>query len=237
MQDNSIEAASVVCVHGAGAGGWEWGMWARMLNVRGLGVIAPDLMPAQQGLVATYFADYCEQVVAWCGATPVPPILMGSSLGGLLALSVAADVKPAALVLVNPMPPLGVVGGGVRTWPPIVAWSRTRSLAGTRGSMPDADDAARMHAYRRWRDESGAVLNAAQAGIAIDAPSCPVLVIASGEDRDVPCETSRALAGLLGADFEKIAGASHLGPLLGRSAPVVASRVCDWLQACVSVSS
>jgi pimeloyl-ACP methyl ester carboxylesterase len=124
----------------------------------------------------------------------------------------------------------------VRTWPPIVAWSRTRSLAGTRGSMPDADDAARMYAYRRWRDESGAVLNAAQAGIAIASPACPVLVIASGDDRDVPCETSRALAGLLGADFQKIAGASHVGPLLGRSAAMIASHACDWLRACASVS-
>jgi pimeloyl-ACP methyl ester carboxylesterase len=236
MQDKSIGAATVVCVHGAGAGGWEWGMWARVLNVRGLGVIAPDLMPAARGIAATRFDDYREQVFAWCRATPAPPILVGASLGGLLALSVAAEIEPEALVLVNPMPPLGVAGAGVRTWPPIVAWSRSRSLAGTRGSMPDADDSARMHAYRRWRDESGAVLNEAQAGVPVETPSCPILVVASADDRDVPCETSRALAGLLGADFVKIAHASHVGPLLGRSAPIVAARVCDWLRACPASS-
>lgn len=237
MQDKSIEGPSVVCVHGAGAGGWEWGIWARTLSVRGFGVIAPDLMPAAGGLVATQFGDYREQVVAWCSATAEPPVLVGASLGGLLALSVAAEIRPAALILVNPVPPLGVAGGLVRTWPALVAWSRTRSLAGTRGSIPDADDAARMYAYRRWRDESGAVLNAAQTGIAIDVPACRVLVLASADDRDVPCETSRALAGLLGADFEKIERASHVGPLLGRSAPSVASRVCDWLGIVIPAST
>lgn len=231
MQHKSIDGLHVVCVHGAGAGGWEWGIWARTLNVRGFGVIAPDLMPAAAGVVATQFADYRKQVLAWCSATTAPPVLVGASLGGLLALSVAAEIRPAALILVNPVPPLGVAGGLVRTWPALVAWSRTRSLAGTRGSIPDADDAARMYAYRRWRDESGAVLNAAQRGIAIDVPTCRMLVLASADDRDVPCATTRALAGLLGADFEKIAGASHVGPLLGRSAPTVASRVCDWLAA------
>jgi hypothetical protein len=36
---------------------------------------------------------------------------------------------------------------------------------------------------------------------------------------------------MLGADFECIAGASHVGPLLGHCAARTAARVADWLDA------
>ena len=42
-----------VCVHGAGGAGWEWTIWARVLAVRGWRVVAPDLLPAANGLAAT----------------------------------------------------------------------------------------------------------------------------------------------------------------------------------------
>ncbi|MEO6690338.1 MAG: alpha/beta hydrolase [Dokdonella sp.] len=230
MQDKFIGAGPIVCVHGAGAGGWEWGIWARMFNVHGFDVMAPDLMPVTAGLAATQFADYRAQVVAWCAASPGKSILAGASLGGLLALSAAAEVEPMALVLVNPVPPRGIAGMRTRTWLPVVTWSRDRSLTGTRGAMPDSDDGARMYAYRRWRDESGAVLDAAQTGIDCSVPGCPILVLTSADDKDVPPATSRALATWLGADFELVQQASHVGPLLGRDAPSAAERVCGWLQ-------
>lgn len=236
MQDKPIGAGTVVCVHGAGAGGWEWGLWARLLALHGFDVIAPDLMPVATGLAATRFADYREQVVAWCAASRTAPILMGASLGGLLALTAATEVAATALVLVNPMSPIGSPGAVLR--PEVVPWARQRSLATTRRAMPDADDAARLFAYRRWRDESGAVLDAAQAGIAYQAPACPVLVLASADDADTPAVASRALAHQLGADFELIAQASHVGPLLGRAALRIAERACDWLRvrACLTAA-
>ena len=220
----------IVCVHGAGAGGWEWGIWARVFGARGYPVLAPDLAPGEAGLVATRFQDYRDQALAWCCAVPPPRTLIGASLGGLLALSVAEDAGAAALVLVNPMPPAGIaVPAGQPARAAVIRWRGTRTLAGTRRAMPDADDAARAYAFRRWRDESGAVLDAARAGVGIVAPRCPVLILAGEHDTDIPAETSRALADRLGADFELIARASHVGPLLGRSAARSAERVCDWL--------
>lgn len=240
MQDEGKESddrppsRTIICVHGAGAGGWEWALWARVLRLRGFDVIAPDLMPLAAGLAATRFADYREQVVAWCRATSSAPILLGASLGGLLALAAANDVEPAALVLINPVPPRGIPAARSEAWPAIVPWGSERSLAATRRAMPDADDAARMIAYRHWRDESGAVLNAAQDGIEIEAPACPSLILASANDEDVPATSSHALAVRLGADFELIAGASHVGPLLGRAAPRFAERASEWLLAHVA---
>jgi len=158
-------------------------------------------------------------------------VLIGASLGGLLALAVANEVQASALVLINPLPPAGIVARPLHdAQPPVVPWASARSLASTRRAMPDADDAACLYALRRWRDESGAVLNEAHAGIAIDIPRCPALVLSSELDADVPPAASRALAVRLSADLRSIPQASHVGPLLGRDAADAAARVADWLQ-------
>jgi len=230
MRENGVRATTAVCVHGAGGGGWEWGIWARVLAVRGFAVIAPDLMPAQAGIAATTFEDYRAQVADWCRGAGDGVVLIGASLGGLLALGVAAEVKPAALVLVNALPPAGVLARPLYdARPAVVPWGRERSLVSTRRAMPDADDAARLYAVRRWRDESGAVLNAAREGIAVDVPRCPTLVLAAELDADVPAAAQRSLAVRLAADCRLVPGASHVGPLLGRGAAEVATRTADWL--------
>jgi pimeloyl-ACP methyl ester carboxylesterase len=232
MRENGARTAVVVAVHGAGGGGWEWGVWARALGRRGFEVIAPDLMPGAKGIEKTSFMDYRSQVMDWCGGVRASVVLVGASLGGLLALSAAPLVKPVAIVLVNPLPPAGVLARPLYdVRPPVVPWARERSLAATRRAMPDADDAARLYALRRWRDESGAVLNEARDGIAVDPPRCPVLLLASELDADVPPVAARALAVRFSADFRTVAGASHVGPLLGRSAADSARDVGDWLAA------
>ena len=54
-------------------------------------------------------------------------------------------------------------------------------------------------------------------------------MLASELDADVPPAAMQALAVRLSADLESIAGASHVGPLLGRSAAAAAERVAGWL--------
>ncbi len=131
------------------------------------------------GIEKTSFMDYRSQVMDWCAGARGAVVLAGASLGGLLALSAAQRVKPVALVLINPLPPAGVLARPLyEPKPAIVPWARERSLASTRRAMPDADDAARLYALRRWRDESGAVLNEARDGIAVETPRCPTLLIA-----------------------------------------------------------
>lgn len=237
-------AGDVVCLHGAGAGGWEWLIWRRVLAANGWRVQTPDLMPAPAGLEATTWADYRAQAERAC-ASPAPvrtsldgTVVVGASLGGLLALAVAATRPLRALVLVNPLPPAPFAADlPRRDWPARMPWGRARSLAGTRAALPDADDAACLYALRRWRDESGQVLAQACAGIALAAPRCPVLVFASARDDDVPEATSRALAGAIAADFIRIPDASHAGPLLGRDAAAVAQQAADWLAGLPSAPS
>lgn len=220
----------VLLIHGAGGGGWEWTLWCELLRARGLLAHAPDLRPAPGGLASTGFDDYAAQARAALEALPRPRALIGASLGGLLALR-CADAADA-LVLVNPLPPAPwSVRMPGRDWPALVPWRRDARLASTRRALPDADDAGALYAYRRWRDESGAVLRAAQAGIAVAAPACATLCVASARDEDVPPELCAELARAWGAKLLQAPSPSHVGPLLGRGAVELAGRVADWLSA------
>ena len=219
--------AAVVCVHGAGGGGWEWRVWARVFAAAGHPLVAPDLRPAAAGLAATTLADYASQVRGWVAAARrahARIALVGASLGGLLAAAVAGPDD--ALVLVNPLPPTGLSGAPPPD--PVRPWGRRASLGGTRGALPDADAFTTLDVWRRWRDESGRVLAAAHAGWPVPAPTGRCLVIASTEDEEVPAAMSSGLAAAWRTQLLRVSG-SHVGPLLGAGAAAAAAAALAWL--------
>lgn len=219
---------AVVFVHGAGGGGWEWDVWSRVFAAGGWRVFAPDLQPAAAGLAATRLADYRGQVadgLARARREADHVVAVGASLGGLLVLLEGATAD--ARVLVNPMSPAGLPAEPSLS---VIPWRQRASLAGTRRAIPEADDAAALFAFRRWRDESGAVMDAARAGFTLAGSHAPTLVMASRDDADVSFEASAALATSLSAAFMPLPG-SHVAPLLGRDAPAIAAQAAAWLAA------
>lgn len=221
---------AALCVHGAGAGGWEWAIWRAVFEGAGIAVAAPDLMPPAEGVAHATFDAYAAQVRNALIALPRPRALVGASLGGLLALR-CADAADA-LVLVNPLPTAPWHAHlPARTWPDVVAWGHDARLHGTRRALPDADDATALFAFRHWRDESGAVLRDAYAGMAVPRPAVPVLCVVSMHDEDVQPRAVLAMAQAWDADVLRLPGASHAGALLGREAAGCARRVADWLSA------
>jgi pimeloyl-ACP methyl ester carboxylesterase len=215
----------VLMVHGAGGGAWEWTLWRRVFAAAGHPVVAPELTPVSDGLAATGLADYSRQVRAALSAMPAPRIAIGASLGGLLAWMNADLVD--TLVLVNPMPAAPWHARlPVRStpYPPIVPWARTASLEGTRRSLFDADEATCLAAFRRWRDESGRVMNEACEGVAVPAVVGRVVMVISENDEDIPSAVSSAIALALSAATIAVPAASHVGPLLGRQAARTAAK-------------
>lgn len=221
-------------IHGAGGGAWEWTVWLRVLAAAGVSARAIDLAPVEP-LEATRLGDYAAQVAAAAAAMD-RPVLVGASLGGLLAAMVADAAAARAVVLVNPLPPApwNTALRARAPWPARVPWRSTASVAGTARAIPDAGAGTVEWAWRRWRDEAGAVLDDAYAGIAVDRPRCSLLVIASGADADVPGAVSASLAADWQADLVRVPGASHVGPLLGTSASAVARQAVAWVDAAVS---
>ncbi|WP_141453717.1 alpha/beta fold hydrolase [Pseudoxanthomonas sp. z9] len=229
MPERGASAWSALFLHGAGGGGWEWNLWGGIWRAQGIAVSAPDLQPADAGLEATEWDHYRRQAAAWLAALPRPRVVVGASMGGLLALQAAADAD--ALVVINPLPPAPLhTLLPAREWPARVPWRRHARLASTRRAMPESDPASVLYALRRWRDESGAALRAAQSGIMAAMPACPALFMASRRDEDVPAQAVRQLAGQAGGAFVELAG-GHLAPLMGRDAPQAARQAVEWLNA------
>lgn len=214
-----------VMIHGAGGGGWEYDAWRPVFERAGYRVVAPDLQPVKAGLAATRYEDYVQQVEAWC-PQKVPFVLIGASMGGMLAVSASAKTQPSALVLINSVPPEGT---GRKAHPPIVEWSKG-TLADSQTAMPDSDDMTVREAWRRWRDESGAVLNQLAKGIRPPRPKVPVLVVIGGEDNTCPPAAQRKMALGYGADVMTFPGMSHVGPLLGTRSLGVAQKTLSWCQ-------
>lgn len=221
------QTGTVVMIHGAGGGGWEYKFWKPLWERTGWRVIARDLVPASGGLAKTIFTDYTAQVSKWTKGAKRPLVVVGASLGGALALATAASLKPDALILVNAA---GTEPNVHRDpIPPVVQWANG-PLKDTEVSMPDSDRATITYAWKRWRDESGAVMRIVRAGVAFGRPSGRSLVIISEKDTDVEPAKSERLALKLGADVHRYAGMSHVGPLLSRRATQVAEAAQIWVR-------
>jgi pimeloyl-ACP methyl ester carboxylesterase len=222
---------TVVMIHGAGGGGWEYKFWQAELKSQGWKTIAPDMMPAKGGLAKTTLDDYVAQVVVACRKEK-RVILVGASMGGALVLKAAEHVKPEAIVLVDAVPPKGTPGWpkSSEPVPDVIRWANG-PIKDTRDSMPDSDEATIQWAWKLWRDESGAVVRALHDGVECRKPTCPVLAIIGREDTDIPPAVSRSVAQAYGADVQEYAGMSHVGPLLSRRAREVAAAVAHWLDA------
>lgn len=227
---------SCLMIHGAGGDAWERTLWGEVFAACDVHCEAISLAPATGGLAATQFDDYLDQVCAALMRLPRPRVAVGASLGGLLAACAAEMVD--ALVLVNPLPPAPRHAQlPARHWPDVVPWGSTARLAGTRRALPDVDAVTAIEAMRRWRDESGAVLRAAHAGIEVARSAIPVLCIASRLDDDVPPATTRALAVAWKADLLVSDATSHVGPLLGNAAADTARQACDWIHRRFAIST
>ena len=228
-----MRARSALLVHGAGGGAWEWNLWRGVLEAHAIAVHVLELQPAAAGLAATTLQDYRIQVCDALHVLPHPRVLVGASLGGLLtAMCAAVSANQAdALVLINPLPPAPWHQQlPRRDWgEALVPWQRNARLASTRDALSDADDAGAIFAFRHWRDESAAVLREAHVGLEVGKPACPVLLIASVRDEDVPPQIILAMAAEWQADLLETAAPGHVGPLLGRGAPVIARQAVAWL--------
>ncbi len=208
-------------LHGAGGGGWEWRIWSETVRAHAWYVRAPDLARTDGDASSARWEDHLAAVHRELDAAGAPCVVIGASLGGLLALAVAP--RASALVLINPLPPAPWHGGlPAREWPDVVPWGTHARLASTRRAMPDADEASMLFAFRHWRDESGAVMRQATGGIALPAPECPCLVIAAREDADVPAAIARTMSMRWNSTLWEVDG-GHLSPLMGRQASALAA--------------
>lgn len=120
--------AEVVLVHGLGEHSGRYERTGSILAEAGLAVRAPDLIGCgatggRRGHIDDWiqFLDQVEGHLAAARATGRPLVLLGHSMGGLIALEYALSERPAPDLLVLSAPALGGGAAWQRVAAPIVA--------------------------------------------------------------------------------------------------------------------
>ncbi|WP_237214723.1 alpha/beta fold hydrolase [Falsiroseomonas oryziterrae] len=106
-------------VHGANGSAAVWRQLAAALAVRGAASLAVSLRGhgasgGQTALQSFGIRDYVADVRRVLAALPVPPVLVGHSMGGLVAQLVAAEAPLAGLALLASSPTGGMRRDGAR---------------------------------------------------------------------------------------------------------------------------
>ena len=235
-------------VHGAFCGGWIWEDFRRPFEAAGHPVLTPDLPGHAAGAdpAGRSMSDYADHIAAVCAACEAPPVLIGHSLGGLVAQLVVARARLSALVLLAPSAPWGVYGSTMEEGASAVSlyalgpfW--LQAIAPDRGlansySLDRLDRAAREAAFARMVPESGRALwetlnwwlDPFMTTRVSGKPGLPVLALAGGRDVIHPPATVRQTAERLGGEAVVFDEMSHWLP--GEPGwEAVAARCLHWL--------
>ncbi len=241
-------------VHGAFCGGWAFDSFRVPFEAAGHVVVAPDLpgheAKARPGAVAgASMSDYARAIVRECESLPEAPILVGHSLGGLVAQLAAARTPVAGLVLLAPSAPWGVTGVTLEEAVSAVSlyalgpyWTMAIDPdypSARRYSFDRAPRAERRAIFSKMTAESGRALwetlnwwldPFATTLVAAASVRAPVLAIAGERDAIHPPATVRQTAARLGGQTRVMPGMSHWLP--GEPGwEDVAATVLDWLAA------
>jgi len=257
--------ATLLMIHGMWGPGPHWAAFTQAFEAAGHEVIAPvlrhhDVDPAaapDPALGGTSLLDYADDLEAEIADLPEKPIIIGHSMGGLLAQILAARGLARAAIFLTPAPPSGWPAVLILFVPSVLRvffWTiLTKALFVFRPHRPsfktarfaylhrlEADDQEREYAAQVH--ESGRVVfeiafwfldlkHAAR--VRAREVTCPILTLAAGRDRTVPASGVRATArryAAAGGDYAELPENGHWiqGEPNWRE---TVQRCLDWIEA------
>lgn len=242
---------TVVMVHGAFCGGWVFERFRKPFEAAGYRVLTPDLTAHAKGgqVAGLSMADYARQVAALCESLPEPPVLIGHSMGGLVAQLAASRTKVSALVLLAPSGPWGVHGASMEEAASAVSlyalgpyWLQAIDPDYALAKLYSLDRVApqmRRAVFARMVPESGLALWQTlnwwldpfmTTMVTPPLGRAPVLAIAGGRDLIHPPATVKQTAAKLSGEFRVMDEMSHWLP--GEPGWEAVARTClEWLPA------
>ncbi|KAA0080086.1 alpha/beta hydrolase [Mycolicibacterium sp. P9-64] len=244
----------VVLIHGTGCTGQFWFQSVPEFQARGYTVHTPTLrhhdLPIEKGaskIAGLSLLDYTDDLVKYVEALDSPPLLVGHSLGGLLAQLVAARTNHAGVVAAAPAPAAGIFAtypAMIRMWGPhfihprpwrrplYPTWSHMRWGAQHQSEdhLRELFDSMVCESGRAYCEMSMFFLDRRRAAkVDFDAVTGPVLVIGAEHDRGVNPRIARTTARRhRNATYVEIPKADHL-VFDGEFLPVTMKHIDDWV--------
>ncbi len=245
-------------VHGAFSGAWVWdehflpffaknGYQAHALSLRGHGA-----SPGREGLTFARLRDYVADVEEVIATLPTPPVLIGHSLGGMVAQKVMHRCELPAAVLMASSPPHGMIPsmfgtsftnpGLFRDLAMVQAFGpdTVNGLSLRRALFADATTDAEVSRYmRRFQAESTLVILDL---MGLDLPpstpclDLPVLVLGAEQDTFIFRGGLDATADTYRTTAEVFPGMAH-AMMLEHNWQQVADRILGWLTTTLKTKS
>ena len=198
LSSTSVEAAggqpgrAIVLVHGAANSAGVWRFWQTALARHGWTTHAVDLRghgADATDLSAVSMHDYAADVAEFAQSLDAPPVVMGWSMGGLVAMMAARAGIAAACVGLAPSTPARSVDAA----PPLrtgVFGPEEYGIASRdpndQPAMPDLDLDERNVALASPASESRLARDERKAGIVIESLPCPLLIATGTADASWP---------------------------------------------------
>lgn len=246
---SAAHGVPLLFVHGAWHAAWCWdehflgyfadrGYRAIALSFRGHGG-----SPTDKPLRKCSVADYVKDVQSVADTLPVPPVVIGHSMGGLIVQKYLESRPSPAGVLMSSIPPHGNFGSNLR-------WLRHRprhalAMALTGKSLPyiNTPVLAREKFFSESTPEDSVLRYAARlqedsARVSIDClllnlprpkrVTTPLLVLGAEQDGAHTSREVRATARAYGTEAEFFSGMGH-NMMLEPGWQAVAERIDTWL--------
>jgi pimeloyl-ACP methyl ester carboxylesterase len=233
----------VLLIHGAWHGAWCWDGFAKRLAQRGHEASTVQLRGHDRppGRIWYRVHHYVEDVRRELAEFSKPPVLVGHSLGGLIAQKYTERHPAAGLVLMAPIPTGGTIRAVARLalrhpFPFLKAnlLLRLRPFIATRRVVrdlfftPDTPEEVVDRCFACLQDESYLAFIDSMVVLARShRVKVPVLVLGAGRDFTV-CEM-QATARAYGCEAEIFPGMGH-DMMLDDGWPQVADRVDAWVR-------
>jgi pimeloyl-ACP methyl ester carboxylesterase len=223
-------------IHGMWGTSDVWWNWRAVLEAQGWRVLAPSLrhheappLEPPPGLGATGLGDYVADLEALLLTLPAKPVVVGHSMGGLIALKLCARGLAHAGVLLTPAPPSSVLALRMSN---VLAFARIESRWGWwRNSHRPTLNEALWHTFNTMEPREvnqlhgGFVHESGRALLEIGLPwldrtraahvapadvAVPLLLVAGSRDRLTPPSVVRRVAKRFGAtDYREYPGQGH----------------------------
>ncbi|HZP56661.1 MAG TPA: alpha/beta hydrolase [Dehalococcoidia bacterium] len=224
MSDRDLHPASArwLLIHGAANSARVWTHWRQMLAADDIDARAIDLRGHGDAppcdLSRTSMRDYADDAAAEARKLG-RPVVVGWSMGGLIALMLAAEGLATACIALAPSVPARERDASVALREGEFGpeeYGITSRDPHDQPAMPDLDREERAIALASLCDESRYARDDRQAGIVIERLRCQLLIVTGSADAQWPRTRYDGL--WLPADWLTAEGASHWGLVLNRRA-------------------